>query len=246
MLILEANSLRRSFGGVVAVDDVSLAVAVDEVVGVIGPNGSGKTTMVNLLTRIIPLEHGDMRFCGSPYEMAPPESLLRLGLARTFQNLRLFADLTVRENVELVACRSLERRRRFRKPSEQAIRDAADAVLERFGIADLGDRLPNELPYGDQRRVEIARALAAEPKLLLLDEPFAGMARHEAQVLCDVLRRAKEALGLSLVIVDHDMETLSEMCSRFVALARGRVLAEGTPAEVLANREVITAYVGDT
>jgi ABC-type branched-subunit amino acid transport system ATPase component len=246
MTLLEARSLRRQFGGVVAVDDVSFSVDAGEVVGIVGANGCGKTTTINMLTRLIDVTAGSVHLDGTEYTSVAPHRLVGMGIARTFQHLRLFHDLTVEQNVALGARTPvLGRRSRWgRWHGESELRAAARRALEEGGIADLAGALPRELPYGAQRLVEIARALVTRPRLLLLDEPFAGMATEEAAEVSDLLRRVHRDDGLTVVVIDHNIEALTALAPRLVAFAQGRVIADGSSAAVLAAPQVIASYVG--
>ena len=236
-MLLEASNLRRVFGGLVAVDDVSFGIRGGEILGMIGANGSGKTTCLNLLTRLLPASAGAMRFDGADYNALPAHRLVSLGIARTFQNLRLFKDLTVRENVAL----GLQSRSR---DSEKDMNRRVDELLDLGNVRAHEDTLPASLPYGTQRVVEIARALATGPRLVFLDEPFAGMSGEEARGICDLLLGVRRHNGMALVIVDHNVEVLTGIAERLVALAEGRLVAEGDAASVLSNPTVIRSYVG--
>ena len=242
--LLEAEHLHHDYGGVTALVDLSLAIEANEVLGVIGPNGSGKTTMLNVISRIVPLMKGDVRLAGASYRSAPPWRLTELGIARTFQHLRMFEDMTVLENVclSLENCRS---RRLIRRPArERHIRAAALDLLREAGLAELSGWLPRRLPYGVQRQVEVVRALATSPRVLLLDEPFAGMSQDEAAALTALIDKARERSEMGVVIVDHDMPSLTRVSTRMMAMVLGQVLTTGAPREVLSHPEVIDAYVG--
>lgn len=236
-MLLEAINLRRVFGGLIAVDDVSFGIRAGEIIGMIGANGSGKTTCLNLLTRLLPASGGSMRFDGADYRDLPAHRLVALGIARTFQNLRLFKDLTVRENVAL-GLQSKGMR------GEKEINRRVDELLERGNVRRYEDTPPASLPYGTQRVVEIARALATGPRLVFLDEPFAGMSGEEAREICDLLLDVRRSSGMALVIVDHNVEVLTGVAERLVALAEGRLVAEGDATRVLSDPTVIRSYVG--
>jgi branched-chain amino acid transport system ATP-binding protein len=237
-MLLEARKLNREFGGVRAVNDVSFFVEESEILGVVGANGSGKTTCLNILTRLVPPSSGAMFFQNHDYTELPAHRLVRLGISRTFQNLRLFKDLTVYENIALGAqtCRS--------GASEQTLRGIVDGLIDLGGLKALAKALPSALPYGTQRVVEILRALASSPRLIFLDEPFAGMSTDEARLICKFLLDMRATKPMALVIVDHNVEVLAGVAHRFVALAEGRVIATGEPEQVLTDPAVVLSYLG--
>lgn len=237
-MLLEARNLQKTFGGLTAVDDVSFRVADGEILGMVGANGSGKTTCLNMLTRLAKPNRGAMMLGGQDYTKLPPHLLLKLGIARTFQNLRLFHNLTVRENVALGAQVHAD------VGGERAIQKRVDELLELGSIRQFDAILPSALPYGTQRVVEIARALASAPKLLFLDEPFAGMSSEEARGICNLLLDMRRKTGMALVIVDHNVEVLVSIAERLIALAEGKVVAEGAADHVLSDPAVIRSYVG--
>jgi branched-chain amino acid transport system ATP-binding protein len=230
--LLDVDGLGRRFAGLVAVDGVSFTVTRGQVHGLIGPNGAGKTTLFNLLSGLIASDTGHVRLDGVTLDGLPSWRRARLGLARTFQNIRLFADMTVLENV-LTGLHA-------RALSGRHARARASALLDRVGLGAAAVRRAGELSYGDQRRLEIARALATEPKLLLLDEPAAGMNPAETEALVTLLR----GLGVTLLLVEHDMSLVMRLCDRITVLNFGRKIAEGAPDEIRREPAVIEAYLG--
>jgi len=225
-----------SFSGLRALDRVSLSVAAGEILGLIGPNGSGKTTLVNAITGQVRLAGGRVLLGGEEISGLPPPAVALKGVSRSFQIVRLFNNMTVRENVEASA---LARGDPIRKA-----RHKADALLAEFGLSRRADDLASGLNYGDKRRVEIARALAADPAFLLLDEPAAGMNEAESGVLLQILRDLPRARGLGLLIIDHDMGLIMRLCDRLHVLASGRTIAEGDADLVRRNPAVVEAYLG--
>jgi ABC-type branched-subunit amino acid transport system ATPase component len=247
---LSARGLGRRFGGLVAVDDVSLDVASGVVHGLIGPNGAGKTTMLNLIAGATRASSGSIRFEGTDITAWSSARRGAAGIARTFQNLRLFTEMTVLENVML----GLHGRGRagvfaalLRPPGQRAeerrIRDVALETLDFVGIADLAMRPASGLAYGHRRLAEIARALAGSPSLLLLDEPAAGLTRGEARELVGLIARIR-ARGLTVILVEHHMDVVINSCQRITVLHHGRKLAEGSSADIQRHPEVIEAYFG--
>jgi ABC-type branched-subunit amino acid transport system ATPase component len=248
--MLQIKSLTKRFGGVTANDDVSFMAARGAITALIGPNGAGKTTLINMVSGLLRPTSGTVTFGEQNITALPSHRVAASGIARTFQNIRLFPDSSVLENV-LVACHLhrhdtlleallwLPRARR----EEQRSREHAYALLERLGIAHLAPLAAGTLSYGDQRRVEIARALAVEPQMLLLDEPAAGMNEHETEQLAQLLDRLRND-GLALLVIEHDMALIMRLSDHVVVLNFGRKLAEGTPAAMQRNPDVITAYLG--
>jgi branched-chain amino acid transport system ATP-binding protein len=250
MMILEAERLAISFGGVRAIDGVSISIASGQVFSIIGPNGSGKTTLINLVSGIYRPLDGSIRLAGATVTGLAPDQLARRGLSRTFQNLQIFSQMSVLKNVmvgrhrhertgilaDLLHWPSVARQ-------NEATSEAARVALARVGLDDVAERSAGSLSYGALKRLEIARALASEPKVLLLDEPAAGCNPVETQELDRVIRSIVKE-GITVVLVEHDMRLVMNISDRVHVLARGRTLAEGTPDQVRSNPEVIEAYLG--
>ncbi len=234
--MLEARDVSVVFAGLRALDGVTLTLAGGEILGLIGPNGSGKTTLVNAITGHVPLVAGTVRVAGEAITGLPPPRIARRGVIRSFQIVRLFDELTVRENVTIGALATGCGR------TEAAA--LTTELLAEFGLEGRAEDLGAELSYGDKRRVEIARALAARPRFLLLDEPAAGMNEEESAALLEILAALPVRRGLGLLIIDHDMGLIMRLCHRLHVLASGRTIAEGEVETVRNDPEVIAAYLG--
>jgi len=254
MALFEIRGLTRDFGGVRAIDGLDLDVDAGEIVSVIGPNGAGKTTLFNLVTGMIPADQGEILFEGRSIVGLRPSQILEFGIARTFQNVRLFPEMSVRENVMVARhCRTRSGMLQaiFRTPSfrreERETQQRAEQALAFFGSRLTGwrfDTPARSLSYANRRRLEIARAMAADPKLLLLDEPTAGMNPRETQELTELIRGLRDETGVTIIVIEHDMRVVKGVSERVVVLDYGQKIAEGSYADVASNERVIEAYLG--
>lgn len=250
--VLEVAGVTKRFGGLTAVSDFSIRLSPGELVGLIGPNGAGKTTVFNLITGVYVPTEGRIAVQGTDTAGMTPDRITALGIARTFQNIRLFDEMTVLENVKTAytlragygLLDAILRTRRF-KVQEAALHTRAMDLLATMGLAEAAHERSASLAYGEQRRLEIARALATEPRLLILDEPAAGMNAQETDDLMAMLHDIRGRFELTLLLIEHDMKFIMKMCERIVVLDQGRVIARGAPDEITVDPVVIAAYLGD-
>ncbi len=249
--LLRTENVSEVFGGLKAVTDFNIHLDRGELVGLIGPNGAGKTTAFNMLTGVYQPTTGTITFEGKSIVGLKPYQVTQRGIARTFQNIRLFSELTVLENVKIAfhyhvkysVFEAVFRVGRYFKEEEEIDKEAHQ-LLKIFHLDDKANEVAKNLPYGAQRRLEIARALAAKPKLLLLDEPAAGMNPQETKELMEMIRWIRQEFGLTILLIEHDMSLVMGICERIYVLEYGEIIAEGTPAEIKENPEVIRAYLG--
>ena len=250
--ILETRKLGISFGGLKAVSDFNIKIYSGELVGLIGPNGAGKTSVFNLLTGVYPPTEGTVILDGKPLNGKKTHQFVEAGVARTFQNIRLFRQMSVIENVKAACTKDIDYglfAATFRTPTfwkeENAITEKAMRLLEICGLADVSALPAASLPYGRQRKLEIARALATDMKILLLDEPAAGMNPTETAELLSCIQTIRDKFGIAILLIEHDMSLVMNICERIQVLDYGQTIASGTPSEIAANKRVIAAYLGE-
>lgn len=251
MSLVDATQVVKRFGGLTAVNKINFKLEKGEIVSIIGPNGAGKTTFFNTITGIYRPEEGDIQFDGKSLVGLRPDQIAERGVSRTFQNIRLFGNMTVIENIlvgmhphlKQSPAEVLLRLPPFKKEEDQAERKAEE-LMEYVGLKGVGNELAKNLPYGGQRRVEIARALGAAPQLLLLDEPTAGMNPLETEEAIKLFRRIRDEKGITVLLIEHDMRVVMNISERISVMDYGEKIAEGTPAEIRANPRVVEAYLG--
>ncbi len=250
MALLKVTGLTKKFGGLIAVDKVNFEVDKGEIVSIIGPNGAGKTTIFNLLTGVYTVDEGTIEFDGNQIHNHKPQEIVKAGIARTFQNIRLFPNMRVIDNVLVGNSINIQygffdiifRTRRFKKAEFEAKQRAVD-LLESVGMAEELHNYAKNLPYGKQRKLEIARAIATDAKLLILDEPAAGMNPHESEELLNFIRELREK-GFTILLIEHDMQVVMNVSDRIYVIDYGKQIAEGKPEVVVKNPRVIAAYLG--
>jgi len=251
-MILQMKNVTKKFGGVTAISDTSFTVVAKEIYGLIGPNGAGKTTMFNIITGNYEATEGEITFRNESLNGLKPHTIVRRGIARTFQNIRLFSSMSVLDNVLIgfdfqAKYTYLETIFRFPRffGEEKRIKNRAMEILDYFGIKEFAYHKATDLSYGQQRKVEIARALATNPEMLLLDEPAAGMNPAETKELAELIRSAREDFDLTVLLIEHDMKFVNQLCDKVLVLDYGKTIFEGKPADAIQDKEVVSAYLGD-
>lgn len=250
--VLKANNISILFGGLIAVEDFSIEIKEGELVGLIGPNGAGKTTVFNMLTGVYFPTSGTVELRGQDVTKMQPHNRVKIGISRTFQNIRLFKKMTVLENVKVSSnvhmnygiFKAIFKTKKYWVQEEEATKEAME-ILEVLGLAEYANELAQNLPYGKQRKLEIARALASHPAILCLDEPAAGMNPTETEELMETIQIVRKKFNTAILLIEHDMKLVMGICEWIKVLSFGKVIATGTPDEIKNNQEVITAYLGE-
>ena len=250
--VLKANNISIVFGGLHAVENFSIEIKEGELVGLIGPNGAGKTTVFNMITGVYTPTSGTVELCGKDVTNMNPHSRVKIGIARTFQNIRLFKRMSVLENVKVSANIHMDysivdgifKTKKYWEQEDKATKEAME-ILEVLGLSEYADAQAQNLPYGKQRKLEIARALASHPAILCLDEPAAGMNPIETEELMETIKIVREKFKTAVLLIEHDMKLVMGICEWITVLSFGKVIATGTPDEIKNNQEVITAYLGE-
>lgn len=248
---LELCNVCKTFGGLKATDNISIEVKEHEIYGIIGPNGAGKTTLFNLITGVVPLSSGQIKVFGQDISNLRADKICKVGVARTFQNIRLFNSATIMENLMIACQQTIQysaiqgclRTKQFRK-EEHGAQERCRNILENFGLLEYKDFTASKLPYGSQRRVEIMRALMTDPKVLLLDEPAAGMNEEETATLAAMIKYLQKEYSLTILIIDHHMDLIMDICDRLSVINFGKLLMTGTPEQAQNDPKVIDAYLG--
>ncbi|WP_024955317.1 ABC transporter ATP-binding protein [Sulfurospirillum arcachonense] len=251
-MILQMKNVTKKFGGVTAINDTSFTVQAKEIYGLIGPNGAGKTTMFNIITGNYEATEGEILFRKETLNGLKPHTIVRKGIARTFQNIRLFSSMSVLDNVLIgfdFQAKYTYLETIFRLPrffgEEKRVKKRAMEILDYFGIKEFAHYKATDLSYGQQRKVEIARALATNPEMLLLDEPAAGMNPAETKELAELIHNAREDFDLTVLLIEHDMKFVNQLCDKVLVLDYGKTIFEGKPADAIKDKEVVAAYLGD-
>ena len=250
--VLKVNNISIIFGGLIAVEDFSIEIKEGELVGLIGPNGAGKTTVFNMLTGVYFPTSGTVELRGQDVTKMQPHNRVKIGISRTFQNIRLFKKMTVLENVKVSSnvhmnygiFKAIFKTKKYWVQEEEATKEAME-ILEVLGLAEYANELAQNLPYGKQRKLEIARALASHPAILCLDEPAAGMNPTETEELMETIQIVRKKFNTAILLIEHDMKLVMGICEWIKVLSFGKVIATGTPDEIKNNQEVITAYLGE-